>query len=130
MHSPSLVTVAVIAIAAALGALLRYGTVLLTTRYFGDSFPIGTLLVNLVGCFVIGLAHVALESKPQSEWLIRHGLMIGLLGSLTTFSAFSLDTMKQLQSGQLVPAAANVLLSVVGCLAAVWLGMRIGREIW
>jgi fluoride exporter len=130
MHQLQIVLV--IAAAGALGALARYGSVLAATQLLGDRFPYGTLLVNVVGCLVMGLAAAALpdpHEKSQLLWL-RYGLMVGFLGAYTTFSAFSLDTLKHLQEGGSVIALLNVLANVLLCLAAVWSGMRIGSAVF
>lgn len=120
----------VIAISGALGALARYGTMLLAIRLWGDRFPYGTLIVNTLGCLAIGLAAAALpepHDKTAAGWWLRHSLMIGFLGAYTTFSTFSLDTLMQLESGQALPAGLNVVANVALCLAATWIGLKIGQ---
>jgi len=130
---PQLQILLVIGAAGALGSLARYGSVLVATQLWGDRFPYGTLLVNVVGCLVMGLAAAALpdshEKSPQLLWL-RYGLMVGFLGAYTTFSAFSLDTLKHLQEGTGLVGLLNVVANVILCLAAVWSGMRLGSALF
>ncbi len=113
-----------IAAGGAVGALLRYGLSFGTHYLFGKGFPYGTLLVNVIGSFGIGLVYILIVERGQlsADW--RPFLMIGLLGSLTTFSTFSLETIQLLAVGQLFKAGLNVLLSVVLCLVGCWLGMN------
>lgn len=133
MHQTQIV--AVVAVCGALGALARYGSVQGVTYLLGDrdDFPYGTLLVNVLGCFAIGIAAAALvdphAKTAQTLWL-RYGLMVGFLGAYTTFSAFSLDTLKQLQDGQPQWALVNVVANCVICLVAVWAGLRLGEIVF
>lgn len=91
---------------------------------YGENFPVGTVVVNVSGCFIIGAVAAitgpggALSASP----LVRQTVMIGLLGGYTTFSSFSLQTLDLAQRGEWMRAGLNVLLSVVLCLLAVWLG--------
>jgi len=91
-----------------------------------SAFPVGTLTVNVIGCFVIGLLMEVAERRafltPDSHAL----LVIGLLGGFTTFSAFANDTLNAYRAGALMMAAVNVASSVVLCLSAVWLGRAAG----
>ena len=96
----------------------------LIARLFGETFPWGTLLVNITGSFVIGL--FASLTSPEGRWLVapsfRQFFMIGICGGYTTFSSFSLQTLTLAEDGQWFKAGANVVLSVILCLLAVWLG--------
>jgi CrcB protein len=118
----------VIAIAAggALGALLRHWVGGGVQSVLGPGFPWGTLLVNVSGCVAIGVLYVFLVERPEAAvW--RAGLIVGLLGAYTTFSAFSLDTLQLLEAGAVLKAALNVLSSVVLCLAGCWAGLALAR---
>lgn len=111
-----------VSIGAALGALTRWQVgMLLNTRWAG--FPLGTLLVNLVGGFLIGMALEWFGRQPNE--LLKLLLITGFLGGLTTFSAFSGESLALLRHGAFGMALAHTLAHVVGALAAAWLGMRI-----
>jgi fluoride exporter len=113
----------------ALGTALRmWLTGLLAARY-GETFPVGTLAANVAGSFVIGI--FAALTGPDGVFLTspltRQVVMIGVLGGFTTFSAFSLQTLHLLNNGAWLRAGCNIVLSVVLCLAAVWLGHLAGN---
>jgi CrcB protein len=107
-----------------LGGLLRWGVSLLIANRFGQSFPWGTLIVNVTGSFAIGL--FATVTGPDGRWLapitVRQFFMIGICGGYTTFSSFSLQTLQLAEAGEWSRAAANSVLSLVLCLAGVWVG--------
>jgi fluoride exporter len=113
-----------IALGSAVGGVLRYWCSGLVARAFGETFPWGTLLVNVAGSALIGL--FATLSAPEGRLLIgsvqRQFVMLGLLGGFTTFSSFSLQTLALAQNGEWLRAGANVVGSVVLCLIGVWLG--------
>ena len=108
----------------ALGSVARYWLSGLIGRRFGETFPYGTLLVNVSGCLVIGFfaTYTGLEGRVlvRPEW--RLAVMAGVCGGFTTFSSFSLQTLNLAMEGDWIRAAANVILSVVCCLGADWLG--------
>lgn len=111
-----------VAIGGAGGAMMRFFIAQQISLWFGRGFPIATLLVNVVGSFVIG----ALYSLVQTEAVVapwRIGITVGFLGALTTFSTFSLDTVLLIQQGALVKAFFNVLSNVAVCLLAAWAGL-------
>ena len=115
-----------VAAGAALGALLRWQAGLLfNSRCAG--FPLGTLLVNLVGGLLIGVALEWFGRQPHE--LLKLLLVTGFLGGLTTFSAFSGESLALLRHGQLGLAAAHTLAHVLGALGAAWLGMRIAQAL-
>ena len=111
------------------GAISRYWLGGWVQRRFGEGFPLGTLTVNLVGCFLIGLAmHLALNK----EWVspnLRFLVVVGFLGSLTTFSTFGYDTLHLLEKGAWRQCLASVLANVLVGLIAVVLGRLVGRWI-
>lgn len=118
-----------IGLGSAVGGMLRYGLAEWVTKLAGKGFPAGTLLVNVTGSFLIGV-FAAVAQPATGWWGSEHGrafLMAGLCGGYTTFSAFSLQTLQLARDGHWPAAGANVLLSVAGCLAAVWLGFRAGE---
>jgi len=109
----------------ALGSAARMWLSLFCAVRFGESFPVGTLVVNALGCFVIGVFS-ALTGPDGAIWpspLTRQFVMIGVLGGFTTFSSFGLQTINLVGDGEWLYAALNVVLSVVVCLAFVWLGI-------
>ncbi len=125
--SPSPAVVLAIAAGGALGALARYGVGLGTTRLFGHGFPVGTLAVNVLGSFFLGVLATLLAHRLHLGPEIRAFLVTGLLGAFTTFSAFSLDTVTLLERGQLPAAGLYVLASIVLAVAALVIGLRLGR---
>ena len=111
-----------VSVGAALGALARWQAgVLFNTRWGG--FPLGTLLVNLVGGLLVGMA-LAWFSRQPDEWL-KLLLVTGFLGGLTTFSAFSGESLALLRHGEFGLAVAHTMAHVLGALAAAWLGMKL-----
>jgi len=113
----------------ALGSMLRFGMSTGLHALLGRAFPWGTLFVNVTGSFAIGLLYVLLIERVAlgPEW--RALLMVGLLGGYTTFSSFSIESLNLIESGDLLRAAVNVLASVVLCLAAVWTGVIVARQL-
>lgn len=111
------------------GSVLRYLTAGLAHRVVPASFfPVGTLAANLIGCFAIGALAGAAESRGVIGAQTRLFLMIGLLGGYTTFSTFGFETFALARDAETVKAVANVLLSVVLGLIAVWIGYGIARS--
>ena len=121
----------VLAIAAggALGALSRYGLYTVVHAAAGCAFPFGTLVVNLLGSLAMGFLYVWLFDRLNvgPEW--RAFLLVGFLGSFTTFSAFSLETLNLLEQGAVGRAALNVVASVVVCITAAWIGTMVARQL-
>ena len=113
-----------IALGSALGGVARYACSGLAAKVLGASFPWGTLLVNVSGSLAIGF--IATLASPDGRVFLpgdsRAFMLIGVLGGYTTFSSFSLETLNLARDGEWLWAAANVVLSVLACLAAVWLG--------
>jgi CrcB protein len=111
------------------GTLARYGLQGLVQQRTGATFPYGTLVVNLVGCLLLGgiaqygLTHLTIPP----EW--RIGITVGFFGAFTTFSTFSWETVRLLEDGEWMRATMYVLASVVGGLACVFFGMRIADRI-
>ena len=108
----------------ALGGGARYWISGLAAHAIGETFPIGTLIVNVTGSFVIGF--FAVLTGPDGRVFVgtdaRQFVMTGICGGYTTFSSFSLQTLNLARDGEWLLAGANVVLSVVLCLVAVWLG--------
>jgi CrcB protein len=114
----------IVAVGGGIGSIARYWVSFLITRFCGDAFPWGTIIVNITGCFIIGLFAAATAPKGimPATHSMREFFMVGVCGGYTTFSAFSLQTLNLANQGQWPRAAANVLLSVCACLLAVCLG--------
>ncbi|HEX4910586.1 MAG TPA: fluoride efflux transporter CrcB [Permianibacter sp.] len=121
----SLLTVAA---GAVLGALLRYLTNVAAQHWLGPRFPWATLTVNVVGCFLAGALLAWLLRGAVSE-TSRLFWMVGFLGALTTFSAFSVETLVLLQSGVAGKALLNIALNVAGSLLAVAIGFWLIRDV-
>jgi CrcB protein len=118
-----------IALGGALGAMARYLAVRLCLRLFGADFPWGTLAVNVVGGFAMGIAVVLLAERPEfGLQRLAPFVMPGVLGGFTTFSAFSLETVQLAEQGRTVAAAAYVGASVALSLGALAIGLRLARS--
>ena len=130
MRTETLIVLAV-ALGSALGGVARYGLSGLVARSFGETFPWGTLIVNVLGSFLIGF--VAALTGPEGRVLVspvtRQFWMPGIFGGFTTFSSFSLQTLSLAQDGEWTRALANVTLSVALCLLGVWLGASLAAAV-
>ena len=109
----------------AIGSGARYLLTLVMARLAGTSFPWGTLLANVIGCFVLAL--VAELSALSAE--VRLTLMTGVLGGFTTYSAFNQDTTAYLRAGAWTTATANVAMTLALCFAAGLAGAAVGRAL-
>ena len=115
----------------AIGTAMRLWLSKFLASHYGETFPIGTLVVNVTGCFVIGVINgitgpggVILASP-----LARQVMMIGVLGGYTTFSSFSLQTLNLLNDGDWFRGFLNILLSVTFCMIGVWLGQILANAL-
>jgi CrcB protein len=120
-----------VAVGGALGTTGRYWLSGVVARLIGETFPWGTLSVNVTGSFVIGL--FAVLTGPDGRIFLgstaRQFVMIGLCGGYTTFSSFSLQTLALMNDGEWLYAGANIVLSVALCLLAVWAGSMLAANI-
>jgi CrcB protein len=116
-----------IILGAACGAPLRYYLQGRLQDSTGLLFPIGTLVVNLSGCFAIGMLAALVEDRGFLDRNMRIAVLTGFLGSYTTFSTFAYESVEQLTAGELTQAAVNILVSVVGGIAAAWAGATLVR---
>jgi CrcB protein len=113
----------------AIGAVLRYWMSTGVYAVVGRNFPYGTLAVNVLGSLLMGLLFVLLIERMAANSLWRAALMVGLLGAFTTFSTFSIETLNLMEEGAYGRALINVALSVLLCVAAAWLGVKLGRQL-
>lgn len=117
-----------IAIGSALGGMARYACSRAVALRYGETFPWGTLMVNVTGSLIIGF--IAALTGPDSRLVVspntRNFLMVGLCGGYTTFSSFSLQTLELVRNRDFGEAFGNILLSVAACLAAVAIGFIAG----
>lgn len=113
----------------ALGAVFRYWLANWVQSGIHSSYPYGTLTVNLMGSYLVGLVIVLVSTKFNENELIRLFLVVGILGGFTTFSTFSLETLSLMQTGFFIKALVNIALSVTSCIFAVFLGMESAKTI-
>ncbi len=118
-----------IAAGGALGAVLRFWSAQWVYALLGRGFPYGTLAVNLLGSFLMGLLFVLLVERLSVDGTWRAFLLVGLLGAYTTFSTFSMETLQLILEGEGGKALANILASVLLCLGGAWLGLMTGRSL-
>ncbi|MEE9494447.1 MAG: fluoride efflux transporter CrcB [Gammaproteobacteria bacterium] len=118
-----------IAAGGAIGAVLRYLTASTIYTAYGRSFPYGTLVVNVVGSFLMGFLSLWLIERINAGPALRAFALVGLLGAYTTFSTFSIETFHLIEAGEAGKAFVNAALSVVLCVAAVTVGLVTARHL-
>lgn len=118
-----------VALGGALGAVGRWAVTALASHAWGDRFPYGTFLVNVIGSLLLGMLVVV---AARSGWSDGPRMMIttGVLGAFTTFSTFSVETVVLLERGEYGFAAVNVVANLAACLVAAGLGLAVARGIW
>ena len=119
----------VIGCGGAVGALMRYVLGSRIALVAGNAFPWGTLIINVVGCFLAGLLLTLFVTRIPVSDLLRNGIQIGLLGGFTTFSAFSIDAIALFDQGLWLRGFLYIVTSVVVSLLGAYLGMSVGRNI-
>jgi len=120
-------TYIVIAVGGAFGAISRFWITTNVDKLYPATYPWGTFIVNLIGCFFIGLLFVLFSEKLLLADNVRSLLVVGFLGAMTTFSTFSLDVLVLIEQGQYGMAFSYLLGSVVVCLIATFVGINIAR---
>jgi len=118
-----------VGVAGFFGAVLRYWLDGVVSRLTGGGFPWGTLVVNLSGCFLVGLLTTVLTERLLPHPTVRIAVTVGFVGAYTTFSTFAYESLRQLQDGAIGLAAANVAGSVVLGVLAAWVGVVAGRAL-
>ena len=118
-----------IAAGGAIGAVLRFWMSNGIYALLGRGFPYGTLAVNVLGSFLMGFLYIVMLERLSlgAEW--RGFVLVGLLGAFTTFSTFSIETLTLLEQANYGKAVVNMVLSVVSCVAAAFIGMIIARQL-
>lgn len=117
-----------IAAGGAVGALLRFWFSSGAHLLMGKGFPYGTMLVNVLGSFIIGAVYVFMVERGELSEDWRAFLIIGLLGAFTTFSTFSFETINLIETGEMLKAGLNVLISISFCFTACWAAMLLARQ--
>lgn len=116
----------VVGVGGFLGAIARYVVATYIGSRYGVRFPYGTFVINMSGCFLIGVV-IALLARTTASQYWRYFIPIGFIGAYTTFSTFEYETLRAVQDGQIATGLLNVALSVVIGFVAVWAGAAIGR---
>jgi CrcB protein len=112
-----------------IGTLGRYWLSGVVARRYGETFPLGTLAVNLVGCFLVGLSFYLMQERYLVNQNVRTIILMGLLGGFTTFSSLGLQTFTLLQDNEIALAALNLVASNVIGLLLVWAGYTLARAL-
>lgn len=120
-----------IAIAAggAVGAVMRYGVSNGVYALLGRGFPYGTLAVNVLGSLAMGFLYVLFIERIEVSVTLRAAVLIGLLGSFTTFSTFSIETLNLVEQSEWIKAGTNIVSSVLLCVGCAWLGLVVARQL-
>lgn len=118
---------ALLCAAGALGTVARYATYLVSSRYFGDRYPIGTLLVNVIGSFLFGVVWATSERMARGGPEVRLIVLTGFMGAFTTFSTLASDVARLAQAGRWGLAVGDLVLQNGGGIAAVLLGWYLVR---
>lgn len=116
-----------IGLAGFVGTVGRYWLSGVVARRYGETFPVGTLVVNLIGCFLVGLFFYMMQERFMVNPTVRMVILIGFLGGFTTFSSFGLQTFTLLQDGEFGLAILNLTASNFVGLALVWVGYSLAR---
>jgi CrcB protein len=119
----------IVSLGAAIGGALRYWLSNLSYKFFPVTFPYGTLAVNIIGSFLLGLIIFIFDEKELISSQLKIFLTIGLCGGFTTFSTFSLETFYLIKDSEYLLAAANIILSTMLCIAGVFLAYIVSKII-
>ncbi|TAK64492.1 fluoride efflux transporter CrcB [Methylobacter sp.] len=120
-----------VALGGSFGAVVRFLVSSGISQWLGRGFPYGTLVVNVIGSFMLGLLTESLiQQRITVTFEYRAAILIGFIGAFTTFSTFSLETFYLLEQGNLTKALLNIFTSVTACIFAIWLGLLCGRGLF
>jgi CrcB protein len=117
--------VLIVAFGGALGAVIRFLNSKLVAHYFSPHLYLATLVTNVIGCFLMGLAYMWLQNKFYASENLRLFITVGFLGALTTWSTFSLEAVMMINAGEVLKGFVYILTTVVFCLLAFYFGMKI-----
>lgn len=120
-------TILYIAIGGAVGSTLRFLTTLLVSKYWSDNFPLATFIVNIIGCFCIGLFVGYLTKNQLEDSNLKWFLVTGVCGGFTTFSAFGMENYNLFQNNNSLLAFGYIALSIIIGLFAVWFGLFVSK---
>lgn len=120
---------ALLVLAGAAGTIVRYGAAGIVQRFYGTSFPWGTMVVNLAGCFIAGFLWILFENRWPVSGETRTVILVGFIGAFTTFSAFILETGELIRSSEWMHALANLTMQNVLGLLALFVGMALARTV-
>ena len=120
--------VLVVGLGGAVGAILRWWVGVLMSHLLAPVF-LGTLVVNLAGSFLVGVLLIWFQGKLPINDVLRTGIVVGLLGGFTTYSAFSMETVNMMMAGLYGRASAYIVVTVVVCLMGTWAGVMLGRSV-
>ena len=120
--------VLVVGLGGAVGAILRWWVGVLMSHLLAPVF-LGTLVVNLAGSFLVGVLLIWFQGKLPINDVLRTGIVVGLLGGFTTYSAFSMEAVNMMMAGFYGRASAYVVVTVVVCLMGTWAGVMLGRSV-
>ena len=112
----------------AVGAILRWWVGVLMSHLLAPVF-LGTLVVNLAGSFLVGVLLIWFQGKLPINDVLRTGIVVGLLGGFTTYSAFSMEAVNMMMAGFYGRASAYVVVTVAVCLMGTWAGVMLGRSV-
>jgi fluoride exporter len=121
-------TILLVGFAGLMGTIARYSFSTWVDQRASATFPIGTLLVNALGCLLVGFLFQFFQYKQPIDPVLRMSIFVGFLGGFTTFSAFGLQTFTLVQDGEVVKAVLYVTLSNVIGLTCVWLGFSLSKS--
>jgi CrcB protein len=128
-HCSQMMRVLLVGLGGFVGTLFRYWLSGLIAKRYGETFPLGTLAVNAIGCFIIGFLFYFFYDRSLTTPTARTVVLIGVIGGFTTFSSYGLQTFTLLRDGEVFLALVNVVASNVLGLALVWLGYVLAKAI-